>query len=72
VLRLVPGIEIEHPGVQHGSLVQGRAERPVQAVFQVELAAPLDNVREEVTVKGGVLGQQQPEIQHRLRGDQLV
>ena len=67
-----PGVEVEHPGVQHGPLVQRRAERAVQAVFQVELAAPLDDVREQVTVEGGVLGQQQPEVQHRLGGDQLV
>jgi len=73
VSRLVrPGVEIEHPGVQHGPLVQGRAERSVQAVLQVELAAPVDDVREKVPVERGILGQQQPEVQHRLRGDQLI
>jgi Putative esterase len=44
-------IKVEHPGVQHGTLVERRPQRPVQAVLQVQVAFPLDDVREKVTVE---------------------
>src|SRR5258707_360569 len=44
-------------GVDGGALLQGRAQRPVDTVLQVELALPLDHVREQVAVERRVLGQ---------------
>ncbi len=58
--------------MQDEALVQGRPQRPVDAVFQVQLAAPADDVREQVAVEGGVLGQQLLEIKGVLGGDQLI
>ena len=37
--------QLKHPDVQHGSLVQGGPQRPVQAIFQVKLPVPPDDVR---------------------------
>ena len=37
------------------ALVEGRTEGSVQPVLQVELAVPLDHVREEVAEERGVL-----------------
>ena len=68
----MPGIEIEHPGVQHGPLMQGRAERPVQAVFQVELSPPPDNMGEEIPVERRVLREDLLQVEHVFRGDELI
>lgn len=38
-------LQLKHPDVQHGSLMQGGPQRPVQAVFQVKLPVPPDDVR---------------------------
>lgn len=58
--------------MDHRPLLQSRTKRPVQAVLQVQLALPLDDVGEQVAVKRRVLGQQCLEIECPLGGDQLV
>lgn len=58
--------------MDHRPLLQSRTKRPVQAVLQVQLALPLDDVGEQVAVKRRVLGQQCLEIECSLGGDQLV
>ncbi len=43
-----PGrIKIKYAGVDHGPLVQGRPQRSVQAVFQVQVSVPLDDIAEK-------------------------
>ena len=37
--------------MDHWPLLQSRPKRPVQAVLQVQLALPLDDVGEQVAVK---------------------
>src|SRR5687768_14657352 len=56
-------IDHEHPGVQ---------DRAVEAVFGVQLALPLDHMREQVAEERGVLGQQRFQIERALSGDELV
>ena len=58
--------------MDHGSLLEGRAERAMQSVLEVELAAPLDDVGEQVTVERRVVVQQRGEMQRVLGGDQVV
>jgi hypothetical protein len=58
--------------VQDGALVQRRPQGPVQAVFQVELAPPPDHMGEQVAIERGVLGQDGMQVEHVLRGDELV
>ena len=62
----------QDPGVQHVALLERRPERPVQAVLEVELAAPLDDVGEQVAVERGVLVEEGGEVEGVLGGDQLV
>jgi hypothetical protein len=44
----------------------------MQAVLEIELAAPADDVREQVTVEGGVCSQHTVQVKHVLSRDQLV
>ena len=53
-------------------LVQGRTESPVQAVLKVELTPPLHDVREQIPVEGGVLGQQRAQVKLPFRAHELV
>ena len=59
-------------GVQDAPLLEGGTEGPVQAVLEVELAAPLHDVGEQVAVERGVLVEQGVEVQGVLGGHQLV
>ena len=68
--RVSPSSSTAH--VQHGPLVQRRPQRPVQAVFQVELAFPAHHMGKQVAVEGGVRGQDGLQIEHVLRGDELI
>src|SRR5690349_19882910 len=52
--------------------MQGGPQRPVHAVLQVQLAAPPDDVREQVAVERRVLGQQLLQIKCILGGDELI
>src|SRR5690606_4599595 len=52
------GSEDEDPGVDLGALLERRLQRPVQSVLEVQTAVPLDHVREQVAIEGGVLGEQ--------------
>ena len=61
-----------HPGVEHVPLVQGGAQGAVEAVLEVELAAPPDDVGEQVAVERRVLVEEGVEPQRVLGGDQLV
>jgi hypothetical protein len=58
--------------MQDEPLVQGGPERPMQAVLQVEVAAPEHDMRKQVAVEGGVLSQQGLQVELALGGDQLV
>jgi hypothetical protein len=64
--------KVQDASVQDGPLVQGRAQGAVQAVLQIELALPLDHVREQIAVERRILGQQRVKVEHRFRGDQRV
>ncbi|SEG82771.1 hypothetical protein SAMN04489712_11582 [Thermomonospora echinospora] len=66
------GVEVQYPSVQDDPLVEGGAEGPMQAVLKVELAPPVDDMGEEVTVERGVSGQQGLKIQFSFGRDQLV
>lgn len=57
--------------MQDAALVQGGADGPVQAVFEVEGVSPLNHVREQVAKEGGILCQQRLKIQLGLGGDQI-
>src|SRR5256885_10899503 len=58
--------------VDRGALLQCGAQRAVQAVLQVEAAVPLYDVREEVTVERGVLGEQPVQGEFALGRGELV
>ena len=58
--------------MQHGPLVQGRPQCPMQAVFEVKIAFPADHMREQITVERRVLGQDSVQIEHVFRGDELI
>ena len=58
--------------MQDVPLLQCGAQRPVQAVLEVEVAAPLDDMGEQVAVERGVLGEQRVQVEHPLGGDELV
>jgi hypothetical protein len=76
--RHIPGtkpsrlIELEHPHVQHQSLLKRGAQRAVEAVLQVQIAAPADHVREQVAVERRVGGEHGVQVKHVLSGDQLI
>ena len=59
-------------GVEDAALLQRRAQRAVQAVLEVEVAAPGHDVGEQVAVERGVLVEQGVELQGVLGGHQLV
>ncbi len=65
-------IQFKDPCVQHEPLVQRGAQRPVQPVFQIEFSPPADDMGEEVTVERRVLSQHLLQVEHVLRGDELV
>jgi hypothetical protein len=44
----------------------------VQTVLEVDLAVPLDRVREQVAVEGGFVGKDRIQLQLTFGGDQLV
>ena len=57
----------------HGlPLLQRCAQGPVQAVLEIEVAAPGHDVGEEVAVERGVLLQQRLEVERALGGDELI
>src|SRR5664279_1375014 len=58
--------------VQHMPLLQGGAQRAMQAILQIELAVPVDHVREQVSEERRVLIEQSSQVERALRGDELV
>ena len=62
----------ENAGVQGRPLLERGTQGPVQAVLEVQLALPLNDVGEQVAVEGGLLRQQGRQVQVALGGDQLV
>lgn len=60
------------PGMQHLTLLQSRPQRPMETVFEIQLALPLHHVGEEIPEKGGVFIQQGVELESVLGGDQLI
>ncbi len=54
------------------TLLQRGAERAVEAVFKVVVAAPVHDVGEQIAIEGGVLFQQRLEIEHAFGGHELV
>jgi hypothetical protein len=53
-------------------LLERRAQSPVQPVLQVELVVPQHDVGEKVAEEGGVLVEEQVELEGVLGGDQVV
>jgi hypothetical protein len=58
--------------VEHISLLECRAQRAMQAVLEVQLLVPPHDVREQVAVERGVLGEQGGEIEVSLGRDQVI
>ena len=58
--------------MNHRALLQGGPQCPVQAVFEVQLAAPFDDMGEQVTVERRVLREQRVEVKRPLRRDEFV
>ena len=57
----------------HGlPLLQRGAQGAVQAVLEVVVALPVDDVGEQVALEGGILLEQLLQIERPLRGHQLV
>lgn len=67
----VASVNVEDAGVQHRTLLECRTDGTVQAVFQVKVAVPLDDVGEQVAKERRVLGQQRVQVEVALGGDQL-
>jgi len=65
-------VQLEYPCVQYRPLVQRGAQRPVHAILQVELPPPSDDMGEQVSVERRVLRQDLVQIEHVLRGDELI
>ena len=61
-----------HARMQHVSLLQRGSQRPMQAVLEIELAAPVHDMGEQVSVEGGVQVEQGRQVESVLRGDELV
>jgi hypothetical protein len=66
------GVQIQYTDMQGVALLQGGTQGAVQPVFQVNLASPLDGVRKQVAVEGGVLVEHLVQGQLLLRRDELV
>lgn len=58
--------------VEHVSLLEGRAQRPVEAVLEVEVALPFDDMGEEIPEERRVLVEQGAEVQSAFGRDELV
>ena len=56
--RDCPLVKHEHPGVERPPLREGRAQGPMEALFEIEDAAPLDDVGEQVAIERRVVGEQ--------------
>jgi hypothetical protein len=65
-------VQLEYSCVQYQPLVQCGTQRPVQAVLQVKLSLPPDDMGEEVSVERRVFRQDLLQIEHVLRGDELI
>ena len=52
--------------------MQGGAQCAVQAVLEIEVTLPFDDVGEQVSEERGVLVEQRRQLQGVLRGDQLI
>src|SRR5207248_7636165 len=62
----------QYPRVDRGALLERGAQRAVQPVLQVQPALPLHDVREQVAVERGVLGEQAIQGQLALGRGELV
>ncbi len=65
-------VKNQYTSMECGTLLECRPQGAVQAVLQIELALPLNDMSEEVTVEGGLLGQQGREVEVALGGDELI
>ena len=57
--------------MQHAPLLQRSSDGTVQSILQVELALPLDDVREKISEVGGVLVEEVLEVERLLGGGEL-
>lgn len=53
------------------ALLQGGTQGAVEALLEVEVALPLDDVSEEVAVKGRIFGEKVREVEGALGRDEL-
>lgn len=58
--------------MQYRPLVQRGAQGTVQAIFQVELSPPPDDMGEEIPVERRVLREDLLQVKHVFRGDELI
>jgi hypothetical protein len=54
------------------ALLQGRAQRTVQTVFEIEVTSPLHDVREKVSIERRVLVEESGEMERLLGRYKLV
>jgi len=52
--------------------MQGGPQGPVQAVFQVKLPVPPDDMGKQVAVEGGIRGQDGIQVKDILSGNELI
>src|SRR6478736_6361940 len=64
--------EYEDSGVKDRTQLQRGAQCPVQPVLEVELALPLDTVREEVPVERRVVSEESAQVERALGRDELA
>src|SRR3954451_15013456 len=64
-------LDHQDAGVDLIALLQRRAQRAVQTVLQIERALIFDDVREQISVEGGVLGEQLVQGELTLGGGQV-
>ncbi len=61
-----------HAGVQHVSLLEGGSQRPMQTVFEIELAVPIHDVGKQVSIERGVRIEQRRQVERVFRRDELI
>lgn len=69
---LAHSAQFEDAGVHRPALLQGGPQGAVEAVLEVVVPAPRDDVGEEIAIEGRILLQKRLEIQGSLGGNQLV
>jgi hypothetical protein len=51
----IDSVQIKDPRMQHWALLEGRANGSMETVLEVQIALPLDNMREQIAEESGIL-----------------